>query len=166
MQLCHIRKASSLFFLSSSHWWGVLCLAFCMIEYGPHSGDSQSLLGRTSLNRSIASLRPSGFDRSKSSFVQRSAFRFAPCADFVNCEVGEQNTSTRSKCFSVLWINMAISVFSSLCHWSCSFASNLALDGGNGCVGSGAVSSFSCSLPVFRRRMANPAPFGNHNCRL
>ena len=51
-----------------------------MIEYGPHSGDSQSLLGLSFLNLSSAKRQPAGFDKSKSFIVQRSTFRLAPSA--------------------------------------------------------------------------------------
>ena len=88
-----------------------------MIEYGPHSGDSHNLFGFSSFSLSMAILQPDGLDRSKSSFVHRSAFKFAPCAVCVSREVGEQTTSTKSTCFSLLWISMAISVRSSVCHF-------------------------------------------------
>ena len=88
-----------------------------MIEYGPHSGDRHNLFGFSNLSRSMACLQPDGFDRSKSSFVHRSAFNFAPCAVCVSRDVGEQNTSTKSTCRSLLWISLAMSVRSSLCHF-------------------------------------------------
>ena len=45
-----------------------------------------------------------------------------------------------------------MSVLSSLCHLSFSFASHLPLAGGSGSVGSGAVSPFSyCPLPFFQQ---------------
>ena len=43
------------------------------------------------------------FHESQSSFVHLSAFRPAPWALIVSCEVGEQNTSTKSMCFSLLF---------------------------------------------------------------
>ena len=70
----------------------------------------------------------------------------------MSCEVGEQKTSTRSMCLSLLWTNMAMSVLNSLCHFSFSLTSHLPLDGGNGSVGSGAaLLSSGCSLPCFQQ---------------
>ena len=122
-----------------------------MIEYGPHSGDSHNLFGFSCRSRSIACLQPDGFDKSKSFSVHRSAFNFAPCAVWVSRDVGEQNTSTKSTCRSLLWISMAMSVRSSLCHVSFSLTSQRLLAGASGSVGSGAASLLSCcSLPVFQ----------------
>ena len=73
-----------------------------MTEYGPHSGESQSLLGLNSVSLCVAAWQPAGFDRSKSSFVHLSAFKPAPWALVVSCEVGEQKTSTGSICVSLL----------------------------------------------------------------
>ena len=134
-----------------------------MIEYGPHSGDSHSRFGFSFLNLSSAKRQPDGFDKSKSFIVQRSTFRLAPSAVFVSCEVGSQNTSTKSVCFSSFCINMAISVLSSLCQFSFSLVSHLPMCGGSGWVGSGAVTTFFCSVPVFRRRIPNPVPLHSHN---
>ena len=131
-------------------FWRVL-VGFCMIEYGPHSGDSHNLLGLSCRSRSIACLQPDGFDRSKSFSVHRSAFNFAPCAVWVSRDVGEQNTSTKSTCRSLLWISMAMSVRSSLCHFSFSLTNQRLLAGASGSVGSGAASLLSCcSLPSFQ----------------
>ena len=88
-----------------------------MTEYGPHSGESQSLLGLSSLSLCTAAWQPEGFDKSKSSFVHLSAFRPAPWALVVSCEVGEQKTSTKSMRLSLLRTNIAMSVLSSLCHF-------------------------------------------------
>ena len=122
-----------------------------MIEYGPHSGDSHNLFGFSCFSRSMACLQPDGLDRPKSFCVHRSAFNFAPCAACVSRDVGEQNTSTKSICRSLLWISMAISVRSSLCHFSFSLTSQRLLAGASGSVGSGAASLLSCcSLPVFQ----------------
>ena len=122
-----------------------------MIEYGPHSGDSHNLFGFSCFNRSMACLQPDGLDKSKSSCVHRSAFNFAPCAVCVSRDVGEQNTSTKSTCLSLLWISIAISVRSSLCHFSFSLTNHRPFAGGSGSVGSGAASLLSCcSLPSFQ----------------
>ena len=119
-----------------------------MVEYGPRPGDSHNLFGVSSFSRSMACLHPDGFDRSKSSIVHRSAFKFAPCAVCVSRDVGEQHTSTKSTCFSLLWISMAISVRSSLCHFSFSLTNHRPFARGSGSVGSGAASLLPCcSLP-------------------
>ena len=122
-----------------------------MIEYGPHSGDSHNLFGFSCRSRPIACWQPAGFDKSKSFSVHRSAFSFAPCAVWVIRDVGEQNTSTKSTRRSLLWISMAMSVRSSLCHFSFSFTNQRLLAGASGSVGSGAASLLSCcSLPIFQ----------------
>ena len=75
----------------------------------------------------------------------------------VSCEVGEQKTSTRSMCLSLLWTNMAMSVLSSLCHLSFSLTSHFPFDGGSGSVGSGAaLLSSGCSLPCFQQLFWEP----------
>ena len=122
-----------------------------MVGYGPHSGDSHTLVGLSSLSLSMARFHPDGFDRSKSFIVHRSAFNFAPCAVCVSRDVGEQNASTKSTCFSLLWISMAIYVRSSVCRFSFSLTNHRPFAGGSGYVGPGAASLLSCcSLPSFQ----------------
>ena len=160
MQLCHSLKARSRFLLISSFRFGV----FCPTESGPLSGDSHNRFGVTSFSLSSADLHPKGFDKSKSCEVQRSTLRFAFYALFVVCDVGSQNTSTKSVCLSSLCINMAISVFNCRCHFSFSFVNHLRACGGSDLFSSGAGSSFSCSSPVFRPRIANPVHLHKRNC--
>ena len=137
MQVCHGRKACSRFRRRSSFCCGVLWFAFCMTEYGPHSGESHSRLGLNSRSRSIANVQPDGVDKSVSSLVHLSPFRPAPSAIFVSIEVGEQNASTKSSCFSLLFSSVAISSFRFFCHFAFSLDINFAFDGGSGSVGSG-----------------------------
>ena len=152
MQLCHTLKPGSLFWSRFFTCPGALWFTFCMLDNGPHGGDSQSLLGRSSRSLLIAAWHPAGCDKSKSSFVHLSALRPAPLALVVSCEVGSQKTPKRSMCFSLLCTSIAMSVLSSLCHLSFSLMSHFPLDGGSGSVGSGAaLLSSGCSLPSFQQ---------------
>ena len=122
------------------------------MEKGPHSGDSQSRFGFNSLSQQAAWKYPDSRERSKSSIVHNSALSPELLAVCVMVEEGEQNTSNRSSCSSVLCINIAMSLFRSLCHCRFSFAIHLPLAGGSGSVGSGAALyplplSSHCSLP-------------------
>ena len=60
-------------------------------------------------------------------------------------------------CLSLLCTSIAMSVLSSLCHLSFSWASHFPLDGGSGSVGSGAaLLSSGCSLPKFQQMPWEP----------